>query len=141
MVHMKKAGFCLAAFIFSAMLMQSAVAGDWQQNRNQPATEKRHHEIDDPSVQAGLRTPAIRIVQVRPYVSRDTNPGTVYIEVDQATICNSYIYALDMSRGGSKEAYAVALSALILDKPVVFELVNSGCSSSGTKIQSIFLSR
>jgi hypothetical protein len=111
--------------------------------RQHYSNEQHDHETDDHNVEAsaGPRTPAVRIVQVRPYISQGANPGKVFIEVDQSSVCNTSIYSIDMSRGGSKEAYATALAALIVDKPIIIELVNSGCTGAGTKIQSILLNR
>jgi len=46
---------------------------------------------------------------------------------------------IDLSWIGSKEAYAAALTALVADKFVRIEAVNTGCAGWGTKIQSIIL--
>jgi hypothetical protein len=149
MTHAGKAGSCLVALIFSTMFMHDVFAGSLVNEgpmgraRENSLIGHDHHETDDPVVQAsaGPRTPAVRIVQVRPHISQGANPGTVFIETDQASLCNTSVYSIDMGNGGSKEAYAAALAAFIVDKPVVLELVNTGCTGAGTKIQSIFLNR
>jgi len=40
---------------------------------------------------------------------------------------------------GSKEVYAAAVAALVADKSVRVEAVNTGCAGWGTKIQSIII--
>lgn len=149
MTQIRKATSCLLALIVSTMYMNNVVAGsllndDKIRNAQQRSKDaERHGEHDDKVTDsaAGPRTPAVRIVQVRPRISQDAAQGTVFIEVDQSTVCNTSVYSIDMSRGGSKEAYATALAALIVDKPIVIELVSSGCTGAGTKIQSILLNR
>lgn len=170
MMRIGKAGSCLVALVVSTMYMNDVLAGALINEEYlrkmlrpqipvaQPQTPvaqqqtpveqhtpvaQPHHEADDPVIpaSAGPRTPAVRILQVRPYVTQNANPGLVFVEVDQTTVCNTSVYSIDMANGGSREAYATVLASFIVDKPVIIELVNSGCAGAGTKIQSIFLNR
>lgn len=82
----------------------------------------------------------VKILEIRPYVNK-TAPGAVYIQVDQTSICNTNFFAIDLSFTDSKALLAVALSALLADKPVRIEVVSTGCAGWGTTIQSIYLEK
>ncbi|WP_426323393.1 hypothetical protein [Pseudoduganella sp. R-43] len=80
----------------------------------------------------------VKIVSLRPY--NTPAGGNIYVEVSQANQpCETQGYVIDLSWIGAKEAYAAALTALVTDKSVRIEAVNSGCTGWGTKIQSIIL--
>lgn len=81
---------------------------------------------------------AVKILSLRPY--NTPNGGNIYVEVSQAKEpCETQGYVIDLSWVGAKEAYAAALTALVTDKYVRIEAVNTGCTGWGTKIQSIIL--
>ncbi len=78
----------------------------------------------------------VKILSLRPY---NTPTGAnVYVEVSQSGApCDTQGYTIDLSWVGSKEVYAAAMTALVADKSVRVEAVNSGCTGWGTKVQSI----
>lgn len=80
----------------------------------------------------------VKILSLRPY--NTPTGGNIYVEVSQSGApCDTQGYVIDLSWIGAREAYAAALSALMADKFVRIEAVNSGCAGWGTKIQSIIL--
>ncbi|WP_426323381.1 hypothetical protein [Pseudoduganella sp. R-43] len=80
----------------------------------------------------------VKILSLRPY--NTPAGGNIYVEVSQSNQpCETQGYVIDLSWIGAKEAYAAALTALVTDKSVRIEAVNSGCTGWGTKIQSIIL--
>jgi len=80
----------------------------------------------------------VKILSLRPY--NTPNGGNIYVEVSESRQpCETQGYVIDLSWVGAKEAYAAALTALVTDKYVRIEAVNTGCTGWGTKIQSIIL--
>lgn len=85
-------------------------------------------------------TGPVKVLEVRPY-NIQGSPGAVYVRIDQVSICNTDTYKIDLSYSGSKEILAAALSALIADKPVKVEVVNTGCAGLASPIQSLYVLR
>lgn len=80
----------------------------------------------------------VKILSLRPY--NTPTGGNIYVEVSESKQpCETQGYVIDLSWVGAKEAYAAALTALVTDKYVRIEAVNTGCTGWGTKIQSIIL--
>ncbi len=78
----------------------------------------------------------VKILSLRPY--NGPTGGAVYVEVSQVGApCDTQGYVIDLLWVGSREVYAAAMSALMADKFVRVEAVNTGCAGWGTKIQSI----
>ncbi|MBI3561507.1 MAG: hypothetical protein HY080_07320 [Gammaproteobacteria bacterium] len=84
-------------------------------------------------------TAPVHITQIRPYNTQGASCGVVYIAVDQTLACNTNVFQIDLCFGGGKEVYAAALTAFAASKAVQVEVVNSGCTGWGTKIQSLFM--
>ena len=81
------------------------------------------------------------ITLIRPYNS-DGGSGAVFIHVSDNSLCETSVFKIDLSYGGSREAYAAAITAFTTNKKISIEVVNStGCNGWGTTIQSIFLNK
>ena len=91
--------------------------------------------------QAEPTGPAVSIVNLRPYNGEGAPNGAVFVMVDKATLCDTNVYMIDMAFGGSKEVYAAALTAFATGKQIQIEIVNSGCTGWGTKVQSLYIIR
>lgn len=84
-------------------------------------------------------TAPLKVLEVRPY-NVQGSPGAIYIRVDQASLCNTDTYKVDLSWSGSKEVLAVALAALVADKPVKVEIANNTpCAGFATLVQSLYI--
>lgn len=83
-------------------------------------------------------TGPVKILEVRPYNVQGA-PGSVYVRIDQVSLCNTDTYRIDLGWSGSKEMLATALSALVADKPVKVEVVNTGCAGFASQIQSLYI--
>lgn len=83
-------------------------------------------------------TGPVKILEVRPYNVQGA-PAAVYVRVDQVSLCNTDTYRIDLSWNGSKEVLASALAALVADKYVKVEVVNTGCVGFATAIQSLYI--
>ena len=80
----------------------------------------------------------VKILSLRPYNTQ--NGGNKYVEVSAAGApCDTQGYVIDLSWVGAKEVYAAAMTALVADKFVRIEAVNTGCAGWGTKVQSIII--
>lgn len=147
MSHFKRSVGCITVLFFSTMFMDDVLAGSLigggQVDFFTQHTSNEQHLTDNEDVEAsaGPMSTPVQILQIRPYISHGANPGVIFIKVDQSSLCNTATYSIDMGSGGGREAYAAALTAFLVEKPVIIELVSSGCSGAGTKIQSIVLSR
>jgi hypothetical protein len=83
-------------------------------------------------------TGPVKLLEVRPY-NLPGAPASVYVRIDQVSLCTTDTYRIDLSWNGSKEVLATALSALVADKPVKVEVANGGCTGWGTPIQSLYI--
>jgi steroid 5-alpha reductase family enzyme len=82
-------------------------------------------------------TEPVNITHIRPYNS--TGSGAVFIHTDTTSLCDTSVYKIDLSWGGSKEILSVALAALMANKQVRIEIDNAGCTGWGSRIQSMYI--
>jgi hypothetical protein len=89
-------------------------------------------------VQAEPTSGPVNIVRLRPYNCASCT-GAVYVQIDAPSICDTTVYQIDLTFVGAKEVYAAALTAFVTGKKVQIEVVNTGCTGWGTKIQSLYV--
>ena len=83
----------------------------------------------------------VTILQLRPYVGGNT----VYVYLNGTGPCGSgvagayAIYSLDVSTPSGKAAYAAALAALTMGKPVYVEAIATACGTQYPGVQSIYI--
>jgi len=83
-------------------------------------------------------TGTVKVIEVRPY-NVPGAPGSVYVRIDQASVCSTDTYRIDLTYNGSKEIVATVLAAFVADKPVKVEVVGALCNGFGTPIQSLYI--
>lgn len=90
------------------------------------------------SVAAEPTTAPAKIRMIRTYNS-DGGTGSVYVQLDNKSLCDTDTYKINLAWGGSKQVLATALSAFLADSSVRIEVANAGCTGWGTLVQSIYL--
>lgn len=83
-------------------------------------------------------TDPVKIRMIRTYNS-DGGAGSVYVQIDNKSLCETDTYKINLAWGGSKQVLATALSAFLTDNSVRIEVANAGCTGWGTLVQSIYL--
>jgi hypothetical protein len=83
-------------------------------------------------------TPPLKIKSIRTYNALGGS-GAAYVNLSQVSVCGTDTYKIDFTFGASKEALSSAMSALLADKPVQVEVVNTGCTGWATTLQSIYI--
>lgn len=83
----------------------------------------------------------LKIDHVRAY--NHQNPpeqtGFALIRLSQPSLCETDTYRIEPAWSGGKELFATALSAFLADKPVPVEVVDSGCTGWGIRLQSLYI--
>ncbi len=75
----------------------------------------------------------VKINNIRPYHSSN---NVVFIEVSNSSFCNTNVFKII----NDKQMYSAALAAMMSDKDVKIEVIDStGCSGWGTILQSIYI--
>ncbi|WP_428431692.1 hypothetical protein [Photobacterium chitinilyticum] len=89
---------------------------------------------------AAPETGVVHITEVRP-VTNASGEGFAIIVTDSVAACNTDHFKINFALPGGKEIYSTVLAALIANKPVNVELVDSGCVGWGTSVKSVSLRR